>query len=65
MKQVFKYISARGFFNEYAPSVRNYTHKMRGTDGNGNPINFSKEDKKAIKTGLKKMVKECVHLIDA
>jgi hypothetical protein len=33
---------------------------MRGKDGNGNPIQFSADDKKLIASGLKKMVADAV-----
>lgn len=60
MKEILKYISAKHFFTDYAKSVKNFTHKMRGTDGNGKPISFSEEDKKAIATGLKEMTKDII-----
>ena len=34
MKEILKYISAKYFFADYAKDVKNFTHKMRGTDGN-------------------------------
>lgn len=58
MKYIFKYLSAKYFFKDYASGVRNFTHKMRGVDGNGKPIEFSKEDVKEIKYGLQKMTKD-------
>ena len=58
MKEILKYISAKHFFSDYAKSVKNFTHKMRGTDGNGKAIDFTDEDKKAISTGLKEMAKD-------
>ena len=58
MKEILKYLSAKYFFADYAKSVKNFTHKMRGTDGNGNHIEFSEEDKKAIASGLKQMAKD-------
>lgn len=63
MKEILKYISATNFFPDYAPEVKNYTHKMRGVDGNGKQIEFSKEDKKAIKAGIRQMAKELVSQI--
>lgn len=63
MKQIFQYISAKSFFPEYAPEVKNYTHKMRGIDGNGKEIEFTKEDKKAIKSGIRKMTKDLAGLV--
>ncbi|MBP8995030.1 MAG: hypothetical protein KBG30_14635 [Bacteroidales bacterium] len=60
MKEILKYISAKHFFADYAKEVKNFTHKMRGVDGNGKAIEFSDEDKKLIAFGLKEMVKETV-----
>lgn len=55
MKEILKHISAKHFFADYAKEVKNFTHKMRGVDGNGKPIEFSTEDKKEIKNGIKQM----------
>ncbi len=60
MKQILKYISAKQFFSDYAGGVKNFTHKMRGKDGNGNPISFDKHDKILIAIGLRKMVADAV-----
>lgn len=60
MKEILKYISAKHFFADYAKEVKNFTHKMRGVDGNGNPIEFNADDKKLIASGLKKMVADAV-----
>jgi len=60
MKEILKYISAKHFFADYAKDVRNFTHKMRGVDGNGKAIDFSDEDKKLIASGLKEMMKDTV-----
>lgn len=56
MKEILKYIAAKHFFADYAKDVKNFTHKMRGVDGNGKPIEFSEEDKKEIKAAIKQMV---------
>lgn len=60
MKEILKYLSAKNFFADYAKDVKNFTHKMRGTDGNGKPIDFTDDDKKIIASGLKEMVKDTV-----
>jgi hypothetical protein len=60
MKEILKYLSAKYFFADYAKPVKNFKHKMRGTDGNGNPIEFSDEDKKVIKSGLKKLLSDLI-----
>lgn len=58
MKEILKYLSAKYFFADYAPGVKRFNHKMRGKDSNGKEIDFTENDKKAIITGLKKMVKD-------
>lgn len=60
MKEILKYLSAKNFFADYAKEVKNFTHKMRGTDGNGKPIEFTADDKKVIATSLKEMVKDTI-----
>lgn len=57
-KEILKYVSAKYFFADYAKTVKNFTHKMRGTDGNGKPIGFTIDDKKAITDGLLQMAKD-------
>ena len=54
----FKVYISEVFFADYAKDVKNFTHKMRGTDGNGKPIEFSADDKKAIVGGIKQMAKD-------
>jgi hypothetical protein len=58
MKEILKYISAKNFFEDYCKLVKNYKHKMRGKDGNGKPIDFTEEDKKAILISIKKMAED-------
>lgn len=60
MKEILKYISAKHFFTDYAKSVKNFTHKMRGLDGHGKSIDFTEDDKKAIAAGLKEMTKDII-----
>jgi hypothetical protein len=55
MKEILKYLSAKNFFTDYAKSVKNYKHKMRGIDGNSKPIDFTDEDRKEIKAAVKKL----------
>lgn len=59
---LFKYIVAKYFFEKYAPSVKMVKHKLRGIDGNGNAIDFTEADKKAIEKGLSKFTKDIVKL---
>lgn len=60
MKHLLKYLSAKHFFADYAPGVKNFAQKMRGTDGNGNAIEFSSDDRKAMAAGVKQMVRDVV-----
>lgn len=55
---LFSLVVAKAFFEKYCPKVTNVKHKLRGKDGNGNPIDFSPEDKNAIKAGVAKMAKD-------
>lgn len=61
-EELFTIVTISRFFPKYAPGVKRYNHKMRGIDGNGKPLDFSKEDKKAIKQGVKQMAKDFVKL---
>lgn len=65
MKELLKYISAKHFFTDYATSVKNFTHKMRGIDGNGKQIDFTEEDNKAIAAGINEMAKDANKLLNA
>lgn len=56
MKEILKYISAKHFFADYAPAVKNFTHKMRGKDGHGKAIGFTEDDKKIISEGVREMI---------
>lgn len=55
MKELLKYLSAKNFFTDYAKSVKNYKHKMRGIGGNGKAIDFTEADKNLIKAAFKKL----------
>ncbi len=57
MRQIFKYVKAAQFFPDYAPQVKQHGNKITGSDGRRS-VEFSKDDKKLIIDGLKKMVKE-------
>jgi len=54
---IFKYLKASRFFPSYAPTVRQWGNKLAGTDGR-KPVTFTNNDLKAIKEGLKVMIKE-------
>lgn len=53
--EVFRFINASAFFRTYAPEVKNWAHKLRGKNGRGNHLEFSKQDKQIIYTGLSKL----------
>ena len=52
---IWKFIKADIFFREYLPHIKNYKHKIRGKNGRGNPVDFTKDEKKQIKAAVKKM----------
>jgi predicted AlkP superfamily phosphohydrolase/phosphomutase len=54
---IFNFVKASKFFPAYAPEVKQPFNKISGSDGRV-PVNFTKEDKRMIKEGLKRMVKE-------
>ena len=54
---IFKYIKASRFFPSYCPTVKQYRNKINKTDGR-KPVTFTNNDLKAIKEGLKVMIKE-------
>jgi hypothetical protein len=58
---IFKYIVAKYFFQDYAPTVMNWRNKMAKKSGRGKPLDFSEEDNKAIKKGLQQLFKDLQH----
>lgn len=52
------YIKADKFFPAYCPEIKNYKRKISGNNGRGNPVEFSKEERKLIKEGMKKLFKD-------
>jgi hypothetical protein len=54
---VFQFIKADQFFPKYCPSIKSYKHKIRGKNGRGNPVEFSTEERKQIKAGLRILFK--------
>ncbi|GAC1494828.1 MAG: hypothetical protein NVS1B13_25200 [Flavisolibacter sp.] len=55
---LFKYIVAKYFFQDYAPKVKSWNKKLSGKNSNGNPVEFTDRDKKEIKRGLKNLFKD-------
>ena len=54
-KQLFRLVPARPFFTDYAPMVTRYYQKLHGKNGRGEPLDFSEQDIKNIKKGLKQL----------
>lgn len=63
-KEILKRLNATLFFKEYLPHIKNVKHKMRGTDGNGKPIDFTDEEKKQIAEAVQKQAKDFVKKMD-
>lgn len=55
---IWTYIKADQFFPAYCPEIKNYKRKISGKNGRGNPVEFTEEEKKQIKKGLKKLFKD-------
>jgi hypothetical protein len=58
MKDIFRYIKADQFFPAYCPDIVNYKRKISGRNGRGNPLDFTEQERKQIKQGLKKLFKD-------
>lgn len=55
---IWTYIKADKFFPEYCPEIKSYKHKIRGKNGRNNPVEFSKDELKQIKAGLRRLFKD-------
>ena len=55
---IWEYIKADSLFRDYLPEIKSYKYKIRGSNSRDNPVDFSKEEKKAIKMAIKKMLKD-------
>lgn len=60
---IFTYLKAVNFFPRYAPGIKNWKHKLRGTDGNGKAIVFSFADLALIRKGVISMEIELLRKI--
>lgn len=60
MKQntIWSYIKADPFFADIMPDLLNYRKKVKGINTNGNPVDFTPEEKKKIKAKLIKIINE-------
>jgi len=56
-KMIWDYIKAANFFPAYCPEIKDWKKKMTGKNGRGNPLDFTKEEKRLIKEGLKRLIK--------
>jgi hypothetical protein len=56
MNNIWKYIKADTFFKDYLPHIKSHKFKIRGLNSRGNPIDFSKDEKKQIKKAAYKML---------
>ncbi len=56
--KVWEYIKADSLFRDYLPEIKSYKYKIRGANTRGNPVYFTKEEKKAIKLAIKKMLRD-------
>lgn len=59
---IFDYIKASKFFPDYCPDIKDWKKKMTGKNGRGNPVEFSKDDRRAIKKGLVQLFKDLKHI---
>jgi hypothetical protein len=55
---IWDYIKADSLFRDYLPEIKSYKYKIRGANTRGNALEFTKEEKKAIKAAIKKMLKD-------
>jgi hypothetical protein len=53
---LFKFVVAKQFFETYCPDIKNVKHKLRGLDGNKNPIDFTPQEKSKIRDGVRRMI---------
>lgn len=57
MKKILQCVSAKTFFPKYT-RIKSYTHKMRGKNGVGKPVDFTHQDIVQIKKGVVKMTND-------
>lgn len=55
---IWNYIKADSLFRDYLPNIKSYKHKIRGKNGRGNHVEFTKDEKKQIRKAIKQMFKE-------
>ena len=55
---IWKYIKASTFFRDYPTGIKSVDKKLRGYNGKGDPVFFSKEEKRRINEAMQKMFNE-------
>jgi hypothetical protein len=55
MQRIFKFIKAEQFFPLYCKDIKCFRHKLRGKNGHDKPIDFTDEEKRQIRQGIKKL----------
>jgi hypothetical protein len=61
-EEFFKIVPARQFFTRYCTGITNYYHKLRGFDGNKQPIDFTDEEKKQMQKCAAKLSKDLANV---
>jgi coproporphyrinogen III oxidase-like Fe-S oxidoreductase len=59
---IFQFIKADKFFPAYCPQIKNYKRKVSGRNGRGNPVEFSEQELKDIRKGIKRMAADLTAL---
>lgn len=50
---LFNFIKAANFFPKYCSEIKDWKKKMTGKNGRGNPLDFTKEEKRSINKAIK------------
>lgn len=58
-----EFIKKNNFFPKYCPDIRNWIHKFNGVSSKGAKLEFTQDDVKSIKSGLKKMNKDLLNSV--
>ncbi len=63
MKEILEGINKVYFYPKYT-NISNWSHKVRGKDGNGKQLAFTKDEIKSIIIGLKAMNNDTIQLLE-
>ena len=55
--KIFHIIKLHKFMHQYAPGIKQFGNKNIGSDGR-KPINYTPQDKKDIKNGIKLLIQD-------